>query len=737
MIDLSPPFYEVSVTTRETADGKKVKERVLVFRDHADAELFHVLPPSPRLALRAGAPIFQLLLYRFPPDTEEGARGGGMALFEVEAGLSTSQLDAVAREVSQLSGVPAARVLPVVFAGGTVRAIIAQRDAEDADRFIETLMDVRPAPPLPPYPSAFALSLSPEGASLIRQAVMGDELPVGVAYELRFDALLPALHARIRLDYERAYDRFAASIGLEYQAVRVELGAELAWLRDNGILDVEITSFTSGEDRARQEQQVMALVQARVEQDFFRSAMPQKQKAGGGLSQLLTALFGGEGEPEADSAMFVLKAKYEMERELRVFEQHFDRRAAQSLTHVSTGFLWGMHAGQPPRILELDLQSDFFARLQLKIIGAFNFDTLPDLQRVAVHVEHPLRGDTFVFERGSAQVFDFGVPLSEGAGYRWRATFSFDPGVGHGPATIEVGPFDANERILAVSSDLVDYRRVRLAAAGAFDQVARYRLHLRVPGDEGASDRITPFMQALDAEQPEQLITLRLPRTAARAELRVRLEAELPSGSVIAHDEALVHGNTFVVSPAEVVAQRTVRVLSGADWELVQQVIVDVRHTQGGAPQEATFAFAKDGASSAEWIFVKHEPTASAWQLRQIIVRRDGTTAEHPWTDTDDASVVVGALPDAGDELRIVAVGDFGDALGLQVDVWPLRADGSDGQQQSLFLRNGQAEERVLLEGSDGVHYRYEVWRITADGKSRVDAQESRAPLLVVRAFHA
>ncbi len=737
MIDLSPPFYEVSVTTRKTADGESVKEKVLVFRDHADAELFHVLPPSPRFATRSGVLAFHLLMYRFPPDTEEGLRGGGMALFEVEAGLSTPQLEAVAREVSQLSGVPSARVLPLIFTAGSVRTIIAERDPDDGERFIETLMEEQPAPLLPPHPAAFALSLSPHGATLIRSAAMGDELPIGVAYELRFDALLPALNARVRLDYERAYERFAAAIGFEYQAVRVELGTELAWLRDNGILDVEITSFTSGEDRARQEQQVMALVQARVEQDFFRSAMPQKQKAGGGLSQLLTALFGGEGEPEADSAMFVLKAKFEMERELRVFEQHFDRRAAQSLTHVSTGFLWDMHAGQAPRVLELDLQSEFFARLELKVIGAFNFDAVPELQRVAVHVEHPLRSETFVFERGAPEVFDFSVPLSEGPNYRWHATFSFDPGAGHGPASIEVGPFDAHHRILVVPLGLVDHRRVHLVVAGDFDLVARFRLHLRVPGEEGAADRIAPFTLVLDAAQPEQFVSLRLPPDGARAELRLRLEAELTSGSVIVQEERVVEGNAFVVWPANVVAQRTVRLLCAADWALVQQVIVDVRYTQGDAPQEASFRFTQEGASSAEWRFVKHAPTASAWQLRQIIVRRDGTTVEHPWSDSDDTSVVVGALPEAGDELRIVAVGDFGDALGLQVDVWPLRADGSDGPQQSIFLRDGQAEERIRLPGSDGVHYRYEVWRITADGKVRIDAQQSRAPLLVVRPLHA
>ena len=109
---------------------------------------------------------------------------------------------------------------------GTVRAIVAHASG---DQLIEDVSLNRDAPITAPHRCTFALALSAEGATFLQQAVNGGTVPVGVAYELRFLASTPAIHARVTMDYERMYDRFAASLAFTYY-VRAAIDVDIAWL---------------------------------------------------------------------------------------------------------------------------------------------------------------------------------------------------------------------------------------------------------------------------------------------------------------------------------------------------------------------------------------------------------------------------------------------------------------------------------------------------------------------------
>ena len=199
MLTIEPPFYQVRGVT--------------VFRDHADADQFWVLPPPPRLVRderdgdNGDGPAFTLYKYRRdltdnPALDPTRARGAGLALFEVVAALDRPAL--LQAEVASLSGRPDARLTPVLFRSGEVRAILAHAEG---DSFVEDLAESRVAPITAPHRAAFALALSAEGATLFEQAARGGDIPAGVVYELRFLALTPALSARVRMDYDRIYDR--------------------------------------------------------------------------------------------------------------------------------------------------------------------------------------------------------------------------------------------------------------------------------------------------------------------------------------------------------------------------------------------------------------------------------------------------------------------------------------------------------------------------------------------------
>jgi hypothetical protein len=308
-------------------------------------------------------------------------------------------------------------------------------------------------------------------------------VPVGVLYDFAFEGLLPAIEARVRMDYDRCYERFAAALSGEFYYVRAELGTDLKWLREHDAIDIDIDSLVDEAGRAERERRVMALVQARVEQDFFKSAMPTKPTgAAGPLSGLLSGLLGPE-EPEASSAMFVLKARFELEVELKTFEMDLHERIAQTFSHVSAGQLAWMFEGREPNVVEMELGEDFFRRLELRVVRAFDPAQLPGFVRCVVDVEHPRASRSFVLGAEETLEHRLSVPLAPGEArtYRWRVRFEFEEGVGHGPATLEGGPFESDRLVLAVGSEsAVDWSRVRLVTTPWLDGVDSYLAQVRV-----------------------------------------------------------------------------------------------------------------------------------------------------------------------------------------------------------------------------------------------------------------
>src|SRR5581483_2785929 len=189
MLTIEPPIYQVRGVT--------------IFRDHEDPDQFYFLPPVPRLAPQGDGVAFALFKYRRdltdnPELDPTRAKGGGLALFEVETPVPSAA--AIQAELSSLAQRADARLSPVLFRSGTVQAIVAHAEG---DRFVQDLVNARAAPLTYPHHAAFALALSAEGATLVEAAARGGQLPVGVAYEFRFPALTPSLHARAHMDYDR------------------------------------------------------------------------------------------------------------------------------------------------------------------------------------------------------------------------------------------------------------------------------------------------------------------------------------------------------------------------------------------------------------------------------------------------------------------------------------------------------------------------------------------------------
>ncbi len=729
MLTIEPPFYRVRGVT--------------VFRDEADADLYHYLPQSPRLARwqeSNGSPRFALYKYRRdltdnPELDPTRARGGGLALFEVE--LPVERLEELRAEVATRAGRPQIRLIPILFRSGTVNTILAR---SQADGLVEDLVESHKAPLTPPYRSAFAIALSPEGASLFEQAARGGDLPLGVVYDLRFLALTPSLHARVTMDYERIYDRFAASVGFTYY-VSVKLDLDLAWLIENDFVKIEMTSFTDGEDAQRQRDLVLQLVKARIQGDFFRSGIPPRGQGdgGGALGELLGGLLGGSGEITSASAFFVLKARYEAVREQKRHELIFAGRTAIELPHVATGMLTTLVEGEDVelKIDEIELDDPFFSALDVHVSSVIDFESLPDLREGVVHLVHRAHRKSFSFRPGAAEAGRFQVPLTDPRGdeYSYEVEYHFDADLGGGPTRVTAGPFATRRRVLVIDPlEHLRYRRLRLVrgpvdAAG----VPRLHVHLRVPAEEGREDDLARAELVLSEEQPEAVWRHRFPAAFAPVKVRARVDWEDAQGILHRGEEAEVEGETLVaLGPYRGVLEIVVQPV--ADWSRIRQLVVELRYRDGDHFVEHQLRFDQQQAGSQGVRIALLDPARRSYDWRQTLFRVDGTAAEGNWTETDRGVLVVGRERAGSRQVRLVWVGSPGDALGLRVDFWIDREAGAE-EQVSTFLRAGEGEARVTLPlGPEGrLAYRYEARRLSAGGEDVVQTGEGETDLLVLR----
>lgn len=732
MIDLTPPYAQI-----HSNPGSETGEAIQVFRDHADPDLFHYLPPSPRLVLRDDKPAFTLHVYRRSDDAlreDEDARGGGLALMEVEAALPAGKHALLQSEVATRFERPDARLVPALFRSARVDAIIAH--SED-DRLIEDLVVTRVASPLAPHRAAIALGLSPDGAALVEAAARGGELPVGVVYEMRFDALLPSLHARVTMDYERMYDRFAAGISFTIYYVSADLGVDLAWMIQNDLIDIEITKFSSDEDAAKQEELVHALVTERVKGDFFRTAMPPKPgEKPNPLGGLLGGLFGGGGgEVGGGTALFTLKAKYEMERELKTFEMIFEGRTAQELVHTAPGFLSTSFEGYEPDIRHYDANNPFWGQLSVAVQPAIDWDALPELLGVTVTLRKDDRVRSEHFERGSSESFDWVVATERGDdAYTWEVEYRFDVAQGAGPSTIAAGPYERDLRALVISP-LEHVRLLPIRVQGRpldWAETPRLHVHLRVPGPRG-EDRASTTLLITEAE-PEQQWRVRLAREEAPPAVVARVEAEGADGRLRGGAEEPVQGGLLTVrGPA--VAKLAVRLVPVADWERVERVIVDVRHGEGEHLTESQHAFNEDGPPEVPLAFPLTDLGERSWRWREVVLFADGSRDERDWVVSDDTLAYVGASATEDLVLRVILLVVGEPPLGVQLDLWVKPAGEADEVQLSEFLAPDQREVKLTLPASDeGLKYRYTAVAFTVEGERELASGEADSAVLVLRA---
>ncbi|MDM7853465.1 hypothetical protein [Cellulomonas alba] len=710
-----------------TTDNPLQVAGTVLFRDGSDPDLFWVLPRTPHVAARAdGTSSFSLLEYR----TADGS-GGGFAELELE--LEVPGGAALAAQTGREN----ARVEPLAFRSGTVSLLSV---SGPSDALVQAVLGASSAPLTAPFHTVFALDVTPQGAALLAQSATAPTLPVGVVYELTFLAQTPAVHAHVTMDYQRMYDHFSTSLGFTYY-VNARIDADLQWLVEHDVVKIEITELTDDADAQRQRDWVMDLVSARVQADFFRSALPtatDDTAFAGALGQLVSRGLGTT--ISSASALFTLKARLDVERELKTFELFYDGRGVQELTHVVSGFVGAMLAGSdaPPDIRQITAEDPFFATLDVAVVVGIDFDDVPDLREAAVTLTYGTHVETFVATPDTPGPFRFTCPFDAASpAYTTHVEFHFDPASTAGPATIAAPDTSRRDRAFVVSTaDAFQVCRVHVSGIGAGDGVVE-QLPVTMTVLDADGTVLSRDALALDAEHTELDWYRRVPGTVTP---RVRAEAGWvdAGGATHAGDEVDVVGTSFVAR-GPFVAAAAVLVQPAVDWTAVTQLAVELRRTVLGTVQDTSLLFsAAAGTEPKQLTLPLTDATERGYEWQATILRADGTTGVTPWRTSDAALLLVADDVAGRASVRLVWLGDPGAALAMRVDFWTAAPAGGEQQVASALLQP-TATDVTVTWSSPGLApgavppYRYEVHRLDAAGDSVVSRGSDAGSLVVVR----
>lgn len=288
-----------------TVDG------VTVFPDHADPQQFWYLPAPVTLAKMPDSDEPQFLLIMYAPDVaSSGVKGIGFLNVTVALPLSDDTRAGITNQLRTQFGIDEPHLAPVPFDEGTVQIVTLDMqgsggttNAAPPGAFVgvEKILGAVSPELYGDNNALFALTLSEDGASILKAAFENGMAPVGAIYNLKFTGVRPALDVKITADLKRCYQSF--SVGLEAQIYWVSAGIDATFekLRQDGAIKVEVVSLSDDPDNKSAEERALSLFKDQILSQWFTPSLSPttEQAADVGIPTLPQNTGGGTRPPTA------------------------------------------------------------------------------------------------------------------------------------------------------------------------------------------------------------------------------------------------------------------------------------------------------------------------------------------------------------------------------------------------------------------------------------------------------
>jgi hypothetical protein len=708
-----------------TLAGSLRVDRFAVYRDivrRAEAwvttSTFYVVPDAPAIARDAnGAPLFDFLWYRTPPDAASAGlpSAGGFLTVTVslapradEIEILREHLEPIARNEGSRDTI-AIRSLPVTT--GTVSLAFAG-ETGGAD-FARAVAGNGPVSLSGAERATFVVELTRDGAALLWSALEGGRDLLHARYDLVFQHWLGDIEMRVWCEAQQAHRATAARLAAgttDPRGLREGLQAQ-------HLAGVDIRSETPLDPahQAALEKVGAMVLEAALADALFSFEQPA---FGPGLAR--------------DGRVGALRPfQTSMTATLNMtFRESYPVEAHAILQDVLTVGRTAAELGD--RVTQVDLRGERRIIRDVSFLCTTDFaHDLIDLVKVRLTYEGttaagPIHHDReLVFKEGiDAGRVRFDLASPDQRAYRYQAEVYYDGSPV--PTVLAFGPVE--DSIVVLDVDALGVLTVEAVTGDvSFEHVRTILVELEHP----ASTQTARL--AIDREHPSG--TWRVIIRDWSREYRRRTTWIAADGRRIEENwQASTASRIRLNMPPTlgVNAARSVQLVAAGDYSAVRQIIAEVRLSSAPGAPHAEFAFSAPG-QTASWDLAFDPVAHLRYQVRRIIVRPDGTRLEGGWEDTDDSVLLV--RDDARHQVEIVTR-----LLRFSPDV-PLMllalepVDGVEDDRATLQLRDGAGTRWSFAVPDPTRHrYRYQLTLIHRDGRRAPQPWEvADQDLLVLR----
>ncbi|MDQ5870871.1 MAG: hypothetical protein M3547_01510 [Acidobacteriota bacterium] len=626
-------------------DKVETIEGLTVYDDDASPSTFYVVPDFPRFRIDDnGFPVFKFLKYRFPIDRPDGKKGGGYCFFDVEFVAPEDRLQKV-KEVKQERvrklfssmglPVPEAKIGVLTYTKGTSGMIIKEADGT----IIQKIHNPGKPSLFGRNVTAFALELTPEGATLFEQALQGKGGVIGIFYDLHFWAKLPPILATGHFHADKFYSF--------YQTIDIN---ENIWGSDEDYKETVREKFLSSES-TRLDFEWGALTDEKLRgtiRDWVQRALEDAVERNM-VEAIVPVSADDRKRPKGVDEDVVRDIQNHKISDVRVtytekLPVEWNIAPQGTLPNITSlkgpdgePLVWSEYAQQ------VDLDDPFFKTLRVQVSVNADFKSLP-LNSIDVHLQY--EGETLKPSEQGANHFTSPDKVAKFAAFtknnNWKYKYWYEVNYTGASKTFESEKIETDEQVQTINVDDVGCLTIDILAGDLnFEQVTQAQVTIEY---EDQANGVSPIEAqfTIDTDHKEHRFQ-KLIFQPRRNQYRYRGKYFMADGKEFQTDWSQGRSpQLYIHDPFA--ATRTVGVRARGDLKNnIKTIFVDLKYSDEVNDYSQTKSAALSEAESfMDWSFPVISEKAGRVSYSGMIQYRNGTEEEVPETQVTGDTILVG-----------------------------------------------------------------------------------------------
>jgi hypothetical protein len=703
---------------------------IVVYGDDRKFNVFYPIPEQPRFRLDdEGKPIFKFLKYRFPIDREDGKKGGGYVVFDVEFTIPDEQMATIKEELQQqvnvtaekrgISPAPKVQIGALRYTKGTSRLMINDENS----LMVERILDAGKPSLFGKNISTYSIELSVEGAALFESALQGKGGFIGVMYELYHDGKLPPIRVTGRF-HASAFYSFVQDIDIEERACAEDDYKETLteMMRRSESKRLHIDPGSAQVDPKVMDQ-IRTWAQGSLDDAAERlmiEALPVENAEEARKWYQEEDIEDVRKEVTRSSISdFTLRYREEAYVEVNINPQGVMPNITTLTDKEGNAIVWEDYAE------EVDLNHPFFKQINASVKVNAPFDELP-IHSVEVKLFYKGKPmDVIGSEINGEYQFTKTDDVARFASFvedeDFNYTYSYQVNYKGASKIFQSEEIETNESVLTVNVDDVGILFVEITPGDIdFEQVKQVQITMEYEDTANGVDKITDQF-IMTSETPEHkfehiIFSKRSKPYKYKANYKMTDGKEFESDWIEENSNRLFVNDPFTQS-------KTVGFRASGDLENeIASIFIDARYEDTANEYIVTqsIAISKENPFF-DWFIPLIDQSISTITYKGHIIRKDGTQEEIPETTSDNTTIIVGENVENLMDVTVMAdLLDFQDTLKLaHVQLEYVDGENNVNERKDFTFKEGAldpAKWHIKLKDKSKNSYSWQATYFMKDG---------------------